>query len=346
MELTNDHRELQDLVRGFFAEHAGVESLRKRIESGARSGPALAGTLSQLGLREGFCGPDAALSVVELSLIAQECGRVLMPEPVWERLLCEGLLPRLLPQGEAEALRAFLGEAATAFAPQECCSLSCDAKGKGLSGEISWVFGGVGAGRVFAVAAIGKSARVVCFDAAGGGVKPVDLPSLDLSVALTGYALKKEPCLVLSEAASMLFLDLVEILKAAEAYGITSRVIEFTTEYVKTREQFGVPVGGFQAIQHKLAECYAQSEALGALVRFAAWSVEHSPDQRPLTARSAVSQAAEVAPHVCEAAMQCHGGIGFTWEYELHLFLRRAKVLQMAFPNSEQRAAELISRAR
>lgn len=346
MELTADHRELQDLVRCFFAEHVSSEYLRKRIESGARSDGALIETLSQLGLREGFCGPDAALSVVELSLVAQECGRVLMPEPVWERLLCEGLVERLLAESEAKELIAFLGDARTALAPQECCSLSCDAKGKVLSGDISWATGGMGAGRVFAVATIGKSSRVVCFNAAGAGVKPIELPSLDLSTALTGYAIKKEPCLVLSEGASMLLLDLVEILKASEAYGITSRVIEFTTEYVKTREQFGVPVGGFQAIQHKLADCYSQSEALGALARFSAWSVDHSPEQRPLTARSAMSQAAQVAPHVCEVAMQCHGGIGFTWEYELHLFLRRAKLIQMAFPNSEQRAGDLIARAR
>lgn len=345
MDLTSDQRELQDVVRSFFAEHVGSEYLRKRMESKVRGDAQLLATLTELGFEDGFCRDDSPFSMVELGVVAAECGRALMPEPVAERLLCEGVFPRLLPKDEAKELRDFIAGCATAVAPRECCELRCDAKGKGLSGTVSWCIGGSGASRLFAVASAGKVSRVVVLELGHASVETREVSSLDLTRSLTAVSVRKGTCLVLSEGASTLFLDLLEILQASEVYGITSRVIEFTCEYVKTREQFGVPVGGFQAVGHKLAECFASSEALGALSRFAAWSVEHSAEQRALTSRAALAQAVEVGPTVCEAAMQCHGGIGFTWEYDLHLFLRRAKTIEIGFPNSEARCAELIARA-
>jgi alkylation response protein AidB-like acyl-CoA dehydrogenase len=163
---------------------------------------------------------------------------------------------------------------------------------------------------------------------------------------LSQVVLKNVNALFFDDADSALVEDLIEVLKASEVYGITARVIEMTTEYVKTREQFSVPLGAFQAVQQRLADGYAASESLGALCRFAAWSVEGSPRQRRLTARAAVSHAAEVGPLVCESAIQCHGGIGFTWEYDLHLLLRRAKVIQAGFSLNGERAEELIRRAK
>jgi alkylation response protein AidB-like acyl-CoA dehydrogenase len=171
------------------------------------------------------------------------------------------------------------------------------------------------------------------------------LPSLDLTAALTEISFNNATATFLSTETSELLKDCFEVLKACEVAGITQRVLEMTIEYVTTREQFGVPVGSFQAIQHKLADAYAKSECLDALSRFAAWSVTCSPDQRPLTARAAIAQACEVGPAVCEACLQAHGGIGFTWEYDLHLFLRRTKTTQAAFLMTEARAQELIQRA-
>jgi alkylation response protein AidB-like acyl-CoA dehydrogenase len=137
----------------------------------------------------------------------------------------------------------------------------------------------------------------------------------------------------------------IEVLKASEVSGLCQRVLQMTTEYVKTRNQFGVPIGSFQAIQQKLAQVYAESEALASLCRFAAWSFSASPEQRRLTSRAAALKAAELGVQVCEVAIQCHGGIGFTWEYDLHLFLRRAQMVRAAFGISESRADELIRAA-
>ena len=345
MELTVDQREFQDLVASFLREQVSSEYLRKRITEKLDTDPALVTRLAELGLSEGFCGAEAPFSVQELALVAAECGAVLMPEPISERLLCEGVLPRLLPEGERDGYVKLLAGRKAALAPSECCSLKLDAKGKVATGEISWCFGGVDADVVLAVAAGASGPRVAVFDVHGAGITRTDLPSLDLTTALRGFSLKKAGCFLFSDESSKLLLDLVEIIKSAEVFGLCKRVVDMTCEYVKTREQFGVPVGGFQAVQHKIVDCYAATEALGSLVRFAAWSVEHSVEQRALTARAAIAQAAEVGPTVCEASMQCHGGIGFTWEYDLHLYLRRAKVIQIAFPNSEARAADLIQRA-
>jgi hypothetical protein len=167
--------------------------------------------------------------------------------------------------------------------------------------------------------------------------------SLDLTTSLTAIELSKTPIVIFDSQSSLAIEDTIEATKACEAAGVCQRVIEMTVEYAKTRQQFGVAIGAFQAIQHKLADCYARSEALGALSSFAAWSAVHSSDQRHLTARAAILEAARTAPFVCETAIQAHGGIGFTWEYDLHLYLRRAKLIQAAFGLSEARAQELIA---
>ncbi|MFN5063803.1 MAG: acyl-CoA dehydrogenase family protein [Pseudomonadota bacterium] len=93
----------------------------------------------------------------------------------------------------------------------------------------------------------------------------------------------------------------------------------------------------------KLAQAHAETEALASLCRFAAWSFNSSSEQRRLTANAAILKAADLGPQVCETAIQCHGGIGFTWEYDLHLYLRRAKATQAAFGIRDHSANELIS---
>jgi alkylation response protein AidB-like acyl-CoA dehydrogenase len=115
-----------------------------------------------------------------------------------------------------------------------------------------------------------------------------------------------------------------------------------TVEYAKTRQQFGAAIGSFQAIQQKIAQCYAHSESLTSLSQFASWSAAHSPHQRTLTSQAAILAATEFGPMICETAIQAHGGIGFTWEYDLHLYLRRAKLIEAAFGLNEDRARALV----
>jgi alkylation response protein AidB-like acyl-CoA dehydrogenase len=188
--------------------------------------------------------------------------------------------------------------------------------------------------------------RVFACSLSASGVTVKGVSSLDCTSALSSVSLRNVPFVLFSEEESNVVLDAFGILKGCEVYGVTARAVEMSAEYLKTREQFGVPVGAFQAVQQRIADAYAASESLGALCRFAAWSVVSSPEQRPLTARAAIAHGAEVGPSVCEAAIQVHGGIGFTWEYDLHLFLRRAKVIQSAFPLDAHGVEQVLARAR
>lgn len=128
---------------------------------------------------------------------------------------------------------------------------------------------------------------------------------------------------------------------AAELSGISSRVVEMTAEYVKTRKQFGKPLAAFQAVQHKLSDMLMWSEQISSLGRFAAWAADNDPSQYVRSASAAFGYAAEYAPRLIETSIQMHGGIGFTWEYPLHLYLRRAKCLSALCSGSDQAYIDL-----
>lgn len=134
-------------------------------------------------------------------------------------------------------------------------------------------------------------------------------------------------------------------LLANEAAGVCARVIEMTREYVATRKQFGKPIGTFQAVQHKLAESFMLAESLRTTAEFAAWAGSHSPEQFAFSASAAATLASEIAPKVAESCLQLHGGIGFTWEHDLHLFLRRAKLLQSILRTDSHAVTELLTGA-
>ena len=111
---------------------------------------------------------------------------------------------------------------------------------------------------------------------------------------------------------------------AAEALGIAQRVLELGIEHAKTREQFGKPIGVYQAVSHQLANTYADVELARSLVYWAAWCVAAEDERAPLAAAAAKAFATEAAVAACERSIQVHGGIGFTWEHPLHRFYKRA----------------------
>ena len=115
---------------------------------------------------------------------------------------------------------------------------------------------------------------------------------------------------------------------AAEAVGIAQRVLELGVEHAKTREQFGRPIGVYQAVSHQLANTYAELELARSLTYWAAWCVAEYDEQAPIAAASAKAFATEAAVAACERSIQVHGGIGFTWEHPLHRFYKRALWLE------------------
>ncbi len=111
---------------------------------------------------------------------------------------------------------------------------------------------------------------------------------------------------------------------AAEAVGIAQRALDLGIEHAKTREQFGKPIGTYQAVSHPLAQTYTDVELARSLAYWAAWCVANDDDRSALAAAAAKAFATEAAVAACERSIQVHGGTGFTWEHPLHRFYKRA----------------------
>jgi alkylation response protein AidB-like acyl-CoA dehydrogenase len=140
--------------------------------------------------------------------------------------------------------------------------------------------------------------------------------------------------------------DRVQLMLAAESVGIAQRCLELSVEYAKERRQFGKPVGSFQAVSHMCAQMLLETESARSLVLNAAWCLDHAPDDAPLAVAMAKAYASDAGVRVAGTAIQVHGGIGMTWEHDLHLFLRRAQVNAQSFSPARacrERVAELLS---
>lgn len=136
-------------------------------------------------------------------------------------------------------------------------------------------------------------------------------------------------------------LDQATIAVAASTVGTCRRLFEMTLEYAKVREQFGRPIGSFQALKHRLADMYLAVERATALVYFAALSVQENTPRRAEAASLAKSAAGDCQRLVAEDSLQLHGGIGMTWEHDLHFWLKRAKVGESLFGTAVAHRAAL-----
>ncbi len=115
---------------------------------------------------------------------------------------------------------------------------------------------------------------------------------------------------------------------ALEAVGIAAKALELAVEHANTREQFGRPIGVYQAVSHPLADTFVETELARSLAYWAAWCVAEEAEQAPVATAAAKSYAGEVAVAACERSIQVHGGIGFTWEHVLHEYYKRSMKIQ------------------
>ena len=130
---------------------------------------------------------------------------------------------------------------------------------------------------------------------------------------------------------------------AIEACGVARRALEFGIEHASTREQFGKPIGVYQAVSHPLADAYTRVELARSLSLWAAWCVAENDEQAPIAAAAAKAFAAEAAVQVCETAIQVHGGIGFTWEHVLQRLYKRALWIESFSASSSTLRAEVAA---
>jgi len=112
---------------------------------------------------------------------------------------------------------------------------------------------------------------------------------------------------------------------AAESTGLAQRTLEMSVEYAKDRQQFGRPIGAYQAVSHRCAQMLLETENSRSAVYAAAWAADAEPESLPLAASMAKAYASDAGWRVPDAAIQVHGGIGFTWEHDLHFFLKRGR---------------------
>src|SRR5262249_36062419 len=123
----------------------------------------------------------------------------------------------------------------------------------------------------------------------------------------------------------------IAVMAAADSVGVAARVTRMTVDYAKERKQFGRAIGSYQAVSHACAQMFLESEGARNVVYWAAWALDHDPDAAVMAAHSAKAYASDAAVNVCRSSLQVHGGIGFTWEHDLHLFLKRAEANAHAY---------------
>jgi alkylation response protein AidB-like acyl-CoA dehydrogenase len=139
--------------------------------------------------------------------------------------------------------------------------------------------------------------------------------------------------------------DVIAVALGAESVGVALRTLEMAVGYAKEREQFGRPIGAYQAVSHACAQMLLEVEGARSVVLYAAWALDHEPESGPLAASMAKAYASDAGWRVPAAALQVHGGIGFTWEHDLHLWLKRGKANAYLWGDAREhraRVADLI----
>ena len=269
---------------------------------------------AQLSVPERWGGQGAG--VLELSLVIEELGYSLAPATFFGNAAA-GLLvaasqrdehrERWLPGIASGERRAAFGQ------------VQRDGGGLALDAE----------GAAIAVLAFDGDATVV--DPVPGGLEVAD--GIDVTRRLHRVAVRSGEPLYVGQPHAV---DCVEVLIASELVGVAQHAMEMAVEHAKQRQQFGRPIGAYQAVSHRCADMLVLVESARSAVLSAAWTADHEPSGLPFAASVAKVAAVNAAWHVAASALQVHGGMGFTWEHPIHLFLRRAAASSRLLGSADQ----------
>lgn len=361
LEFSEDQKFVQQTARDYLAQHAGLEVCRGVLESDRSYDADLWKGVAEMGwlgtaLPEELGG--AGMGALELLLIAEEVGRALAPIPFGssvygateaiQRFGSEAQRKRHLP---ALAGGERIGTLALAEGPGEI-----DPKAEGvalrdgrLSGEKWPVLDGDIAGLAVVIARGPEGPTLALCDLEGEGVERTPLRSFDGSRSQARLAFDGAPAEALGEAgrgAELLeeLLDRAAVLYAFEQLGGAQRALEITKDFAMGRYAFGRPIASFQALKHRFADLYAKIELARSNGYYAAWALDSGSDELPVAAASARVAATEAFQLAAEEMIQIHGGVGFTWEYDCHLFYRRAVLLGSVLGDAAQWRDKLVDR--
>jgi alkylation response protein AidB-like acyl-CoA dehydrogenase len=305
-ELNDDQREIKNTARDLLSRRSTFEQVRSAAE-GAGADAGLWQELAELGwtgigIDEEHGG--VGFGVVELAVLAEELGYAVTPTPFLANAMA-GLV--ISSAGSDEQKSRWLpgiasGEsrATVAVARDGVAELVPDADGAAL-----------------VVLVEGDRATVV----EGGEASTEPVETIDPTRAYARVTSSNGEALDGSIEGG---LDRAEVVLSAELTGIAQRALDMTVEYVKTRQQFGRPIAVFQAVSHGCADMFMETESARSAVYAAAWAADADPETLPWAASVAKAVAAEAGPRVTRKAIQLHGGIGFTWEADVHWLFKRA----------------------
>ena len=349
---------LKDNARKFFAGECPMADVRRLMETDTAFDAALWAKMAEQGYT-GIIFPDeydgVGLTIVELILLMEEAGRALLPGPLFSTVALAGAVLNeaaspeqkkwyLAPicRGEARATVAVL-EAGASWNPADRKIRSINKK---LTGEKFFVPDAGSADFLLVAAADG----VFLVEAKAPGVTMRALKGMDATRKLYSVRFENSPAEPLAHPEGLARgLDVAAAALSAELVGGMQRTLDLTVEYAKARKQFGKPIGMFQAVQHQCADMYLETESARSAAYYAGWALaEHAPDA-PAAVSIAKIYASDAARTVGNRGIQVHGGMGFTWENDVHLYYRRAKASETALGDAtfhrERLAALLIDAA-
>lgn len=327
-DLTDDQKSLDDMLRGFLADRFGVAEGVEATADIALDGR-LWSDIAALGLG-GMMVPEAAgglgLDLLSVAIVAESMGHYAVPAPVVATLLAAWLVAEAGSEDQrARWLPGLLaGDAVASFALAEAGGwLPADwsFEGERLSGTKLHVERAAEAHLLIVGLAGGRLALV---DRNDPGITIRAIETLDRSRPLAEVSFDDVPADILASAPVERLIDALLIVHAADALGAASAIQARAVAYACERRQFGQLIGSFQALKHQLADMSVEIEPARALYWYAAHGWDTGRPDAPRMAALVKAHIGEIAVQVGRAAIEAHGGIGYTWEHPAHLFLKRA----------------------
>jgi alkylation response protein AidB-like acyl-CoA dehydrogenase len=357
---------LRNSVRAALDEQCKPAHVRAMMEDERGYSEALWGEMAKLGwLGLPFAEEQggAGLGLVELCLVLEEMGRAAYPGPYFASVVLGGLglllggsaaqkekwLPAIA-SGQARASAALLEDALDWDPAATATTATRAGAGWRLSGVKRFVPWAHVADVVLVPACAPEGLSLFLVDPRAAGVTLAPMVGIDLAsrwsemrladVAVAADALVGQP----GGAGGVLeaLLRRAAVCASAEMLGAARRCLDMSVGYVKVREQFGQLIGSFQAIRHRCAEMLLEVENSHSAVYYAAWALTAGAEDAGVAASVCKSYVSESARKVCGDAIQVHGGIGFTWEYDLHLYFKRAKALEPMFGDAAHHREQIV----
>jgi alkylation response protein AidB-like acyl-CoA dehydrogenase len=361
-DLTDEQQAIKATAHDFLASRMKSERLRELAESEDGFDAGLWQEMAELGWT-GLALPEEwggqGLGAVELAVLFEEMGYACAPSPLLSSTIAGLALAlcgseqqrerwlRPLALGELRGTPALWDAGEPAVPGSFTMAAEPDGDGVVLHGEKALVLDAAGADFFLVATADGRRHLV---EAGAAGLTVVPEASIDLTrrlstVRFDGVRVAAADTLPGEEADYHPVFFRVCVALAAESTGLAQRALEMAVEYAKDRQQFGRPIGSYQAVSHRCAQMLLETENARSAVYGAAWAADAEPESLPLAASIAKAYASDAGWRVPNASIQVHGGIGFTWEHDLHFLLKRGRANAAIFGDAKwhrERVADAV----